>query len=75
MKTATWRIAAIYIDCPTEGCGGGVESYETGSFMLTVGSDEPAPVMDQQGKSFYYHCAECGEKFRVPPGALRALQG
>ena len=65
--TATWRTAAIYIDCPTPHCGGGVETA-SGSFMI-----DPLTVPEDARPNALYTCGECGQPFRIPTAALRAL--
>jgi hypothetical protein len=60
-------VVAIRIDCPREGCGGGVESPSNGSFMLTdedLGALAPGSV---------HACGTCLEPIRVPANARRVL--
>lgn len=59
MKTGRIRIAVIYIDCPTPGCGGGVEGAD-GSFLL-----DPVNLPDIKAGDGY-QCNECGRTFRIP---------
>ena len=67
MKYGKFRIAAIYIDCPTPNCGGGVETLD-GSFMLDAIT---APMEVAQARDWI--CTECKTKFRIPVKASRAL--
>ena len=59
MKTGRIRVAAIYIDCPTPGCGGGVKGSD-GWFILD--SSNLPDIEAGQG----WQCDECGKAFRIP---------
>ncbi len=56
-KTATMKIAAIYLYCPH--CGEGIESPDTGAFVI-YGDDHSVT----RGKML--DCGACGESVRVP---------
>jgi hypothetical protein len=61
------RIAAIYIDCPRPGCGGGIESRSNGSFMLV--QDDLPDLREQPINT----CGTCLAPIRVPARALQVL--
>jgi len=62
---ATWRTAAVYIDCPAD-CGGGVEGLDS-AYMIDIHNMGNLPNLRT------YTCDVCGETFRIPRAAVRAL--
>jgi len=70
MATGKIRIEAISVNCPTEGCGGGVEGYD-GSFTLT---QENGDVL-KGSSSNKWLCDECGHIFTIPARARKLLFG
>lgn len=67
MKYGKLRIAAIHIDCPRPGCGGGVTDRD-GSFLLDAVT---APMEVAQARDWI--CDECKTKFHIPVAASKAL--
>jgi hypothetical protein len=57
------RVAAIYVDCPRECRGGGLDSSD-GSFMLdSLDGHKPGEVVT---------CHKCRQPFRIPQHAFRS---
>ena len=64
---AAWRTAAVYIDCPTDRCGGGAMAGYNGSFLL---AEEDMRTM-RPGDTVT--CSECQNDFRLPEGPFKAM--